>query len=179
MAVNQYVFLTHWQVESTAEEVSAILEDIESYTRWWPSVYLDIQVLEKGGKNGLGKKASLFTKGWLPYTLRWQMQVTESRFPLGFTLKATGDFLGTGIWTFHQNDSHVDARFDWRLAAEKPLLKYLSFLFKPLFAANHRWAMARGLESLKLELLRRRCRSSEEKSKIPAPPQPTFIKQAF
>ena len=27
---------------------------------------------------------------------------------------------------------------------------------RPLFAWNHRWAMARGLESLQLELLRRR-----------------------
>jgi hypothetical protein len=31
-------------------------------------------------------------------------------------------------------------------------LRYGSFLFKPIFAANHRWAMARGEESLKREL---------------------------
>lgn len=178
MPLNQYVFLTHWTVEGKVEEVSHILEDLESYTRWWPAVYLDIQILDKGGKNGLGKKASLHTKGWLPYTLRWQMQMIESRSPLGFTLNATGDFLGMGIWTFSQNGSKVNAEFDWRLMAEKPLLKHLSLFFKPLFAANHRWAMAKGLESLKLELLRRRCASQEEKSKIPAPPQPTFFKKA-
>jgi hypothetical protein len=31
-------------------------------------------------------------------------------------------------------------------------LRYLSFLFKPFFSANHRWAMARGEESLRREL---------------------------
>jgi hypothetical protein len=39
--------------------------------------------------------------------------------------------------------------------ADKPLLRYGSWFFKPIFAANHRWAMARGEESLKRELERR------------------------
>jgi hypothetical protein len=50
----------------------------------------------------------------------------------------------------------VNITFDWKLVAEKPLLRYLSFLFKPIFSANHRWAMARGEESLKRELARKR-----------------------
>jgi hypothetical protein len=40
--------------------------------------------------------------------------------------------------------------------ADKPILRYGSFILKPIFAANHRWAMARGEESLARELLRRR-----------------------
>jgi hypothetical protein len=68
----------------------------------------------------------------------------ETRYPAGFTIEATGDFLGRGIWTFEQEGDWVNATFDWRLRAEKPLLRYLSFLLKPLFCANHRWAMARG-----------------------------------
>jgi hypothetical protein len=39
--------------------------------------------------------------------------------------------------------------------ADKPLLRYGSWFVKPIFAANHRWAMARGEESLKRELERR------------------------
>ena len=50
----------------------------------------------------------------------------------------------------------MDVTYDWRLRAEKPLLRSLSFLLKPLFEANHRWAMAQGEESLRLELARRR-----------------------
>ena len=38
--------------------------------------------------------------------------------------------------------------FDWKIRADKTLLRLLSFLLKPVFAANHRWAMAKGLESL-------------------------------
>jgi hypothetical protein len=37
-------------------------------------------------------------------------------------------------------------------ASSKPLLKYLSFLFKPLFSANHRWAMEQGRRGLQKEI---------------------------
>jgi len=51
-------------------------------------------------------------------------------------------------------------------------LRYLSFLLKPAFSANHRWAMERGRESLELEIARRHAQTPEERHRIPAPPQP-------
>jgi len=122
--------------------------------------------------NKRGRLIKLHTKGWLPYTLRWQFEVVEDRYPHGFSLVATGDFDGRGQWTFQQDGAFVDMTYDWRLRAEKPLLRNLSFLMKPLFEANHRWAMARGEESLKLELARRRATSDAARAAIPAPPGP-------
>ena len=59
--------------------------------------------------------------------------------------------------------------------AEKGVLKTLSFVMKPIFSANHHWAMARGEESLRLELARRHAGSDPTVSAaIPAPPGPTF-----
>jgi hypothetical protein len=95
---------------------------------------------------------------WLPYTLRWSFRVIESRYPYGFSLEAWGDFEGSGSWTFAQDGEWVDIRYDWKIRADKPLLRVLSFLLKPVFSANHRWAMARGEESLRTELDRRRNR---------------------
>jgi hypothetical protein len=46
---------------------------------------------------------------------------------------------------------------------------------KPLFEANHRWAMARGEESLKLELARRRATNDAARSAIPQPPGPVTL----
>jgi hypothetical protein len=174
VADNDYHFITHWRVESTTEEVSEILDDAADLARWWPSVYLDVQVLEPGDEQGVGKLVSLHTKGWLPYTLRWQFRVTESRRPRGFALEAVGDFEGRGVWTFEQDGPYVNITYDWKIGTNKRLLNALSFLLKPVFAANHRWAMARGEESLKLELARRHARSPEEAARIPPPPAPTF-----
>ena len=98
--------------------------------------------------------------------------MVESRYPHGFTIVASGGFDGRGVWTFEQDGRAVDVTYDWRLRAEKPLLRNLSFLLKPLFEANHRWAMKQGEESLKLELLRRRASSDAARVSVPPPPGP-------
>jgi hypothetical protein len=117
-------------------------------------------------------KIRLYTKGWLPYTLKWDFEITQAGSH-GFTLTPTGDFEGRGIWTFKEEDPYVDITYDWKISATKPLLKRLSFVFKPVFSMNHVWAMKTGEISLKLELERRRARTAEERAQIPAPPPPT------
>lgn len=153
---NEYAFTTHWRVQSTCQEISDILGNGPDLVRWWPSVYLDVQEVEAGDANGLGKVIKLHTKGWLPYTLRWQFRVTENRAPYGFSLEAWGDFVGIGVWTFVQDGSWVNITYDWRVRADKPLLRTFSFIMKPIFAANHHWAMRQGELSLQRELARRK-----------------------
>ncbi len=171
----QYHFITRWHIRGTASEVAEVLGDPLGLARWWPSVYLDVRELDPGDPlTHVGRVIDLYTKGWLPYTLRWRFKVTESHGVEGFTLVAEGDFVGTGIWTFEEKDGFVDVNYDWRIRADKPLLRYGSFIFRPIFGANHRWAMARGEESLNLELERRRAKTDAERAAIPPPPRPTF-----
>ena len=173
MASNDYHFITHWRVQSSLEEISQILADGPGLARWWPSVYLEVEQIQPGDERGVGRVVGLYTKGWLPYTLRWQFRVVEDRCPHGFTLEAWGDFVGRGIWTFEQDGPWVNITYDWKVQADKPLLRYFSFIIKPVFSANHRWAMKKGEESLELELARRRSRTPEELARVPAPPAPT------
>ena len=173
MASNAYHFITVWRVRSTLQEVVEVIGNALELPRWWPSVYLDIRQLEPGDALGCGKVISLYTKGWLPYTLRWQFRVTEVH-PRGFTLVAAGDFVGRGIWTFEPDGEWVNVTYDWKIDADKPLLRTLSFIMKPIFSANHHWAMRKGEESIKLELLRRRAKTPQERAAIPPPPVPTF-----
>src|SRR6266545_3954715 len=159
MPSNDYHFITRWRIQGAIEEISAIIADAPSLTRWWPSVYLEVRELDPGDARGLGKVVDLYTKGWLPYTLRWQFRVSEIASN-GFTLQAEGDFVGRGIWTFEQHGDWAIVTYDWKIQADKPLLRRLSFLMKPIFAANHHWAMDQGERSLKLELPRRHARGA-------------------
>lgn len=174
MASHEYHIVTEWRVIGTIEEVADVLNQATDLARWWPSVYLDVQEIEPGDEKGIGKVGRLYTKGWLPYTLRWTFRVTESSYPYGFALDAQGDFVGRGVWTLEQRGEWVIVIYDWRISAEKPLLRTFSFLLKPIFAANHRWAMRMGERSLNLELMRRRAATPEERARIPLPPGPTF-----
>ncbi|MCG8608425.1 SRPBCC family protein [bacterium] len=172
MANMDYHFVTNWQVKGRVEEVYDIIGDPVDLPRWWPAVYLEVEELEPGDDDGVGKIVRLYTKGWLPYTLRWQFHVSQTEKPNGFTLDAVGDFVGRGVWKFEQCGSLVNVHFDWKIHAEKPILKSLTWLLRPVFSANHRWAMKKGEESLKIELLRRRF--PEGTKVIPQPPGPTF-----
>lgn len=172
MPSNEYHFITRWRVQGTADEVYDLISHPLDYPRWWPSVYLQTEELAPGDEAGVGKRVRLHTKGWLPYTLSWESCSTESARPRRLAIRAIGDFDGRGIWTLEQDSEYVNVTFDWKLTADKPLLKYLSFLLKPVFSANHRWAMERGRESLELELTRRHARSEQERARIPRPPGP-------
>ena len=113
--------------------------------------------------------------GWLPYTLRISFRTVESNYPHGFTLDATGDLEGTGIWTFEQDGLLVNVTYDWTIRANKRIIEMFSFLLKPIFRSNHNWTMKRGEESLKLEILRRRAREQQESDSIAAPPRASTI----
>lgn len=176
MASNDCHFVTVWDLPGTTiEEVSAILGDAAGLARWWPSVYLDVRILEPGADSGTGQLVALYTKGWLPYTLRWRFRVTESHPPHGFVIEAVGDFVGRGEWTLQQMRLDVRVTYDWRIRAEKGVLRRLSFVVKPVLGANHRWAMARGRDSMRIELARRRAGGDRTiLTALPSPPGPTF-----
>ena len=167
-----YSFRTEWRALGTPREVSDILEDPADLPRWWPSVYLDVETLDVGDERGVGRRARLHTRGWLPYTLRWELTVTESRSPHGFSIEAKGDLAGAGTWTLEESGAWTLVTYDWNVRAEKPLLRILSPLLRPVLAANHRWAMAQGEQSLKLELARRRATSAAARAQVPPPPGP-------
>ena len=133
---------------ATPEEVTEIISNGLDLPRWWPDVYLDVRETEP-------EVYSLLTRGKLPYKLRWSFRVTETRHPHGFSLEAWGDLEGAGTWTITADGDSTNIHYLWIVNANKPLLRWLSPLLKPVFEANHRWAMARGEESLKREIARR------------------------
>ena len=170
MNSSKYHFITNWLVDASASEVYEILKQNQKLPDWWTAVYLDVKILAEGDANGVGKLVELYTKGWLPYTLRWKYRVLEVQKPHKIRIEAIGDFIGNGLWTLEDTDSEqCKMTYDWQIEAKKPLLKKLSWLMKPLFSFNHLWAMSKGEESLKLEILRRK-----RIQNVSPPPKLTF-----
>lgn len=167
---NEYHFITEWRFKATVQEIREILADATDLPRWWPSVYLEATRTKEGDANHIGEVIRLYTKGFLPYTLRWDFTITKAE-PL--TLEAKGDFVGRGIWSFEQQGDEAVVTYDWKIEAEKPLLKRLTFLMRPIFSSNHLWAMEMGQKSIELELARRRAKTEAERAAVPAPPPPT------
>lgn len=173
MKATDYKMITVWRLRASTLEVFDILADSLSMPRWWPAVYLEVLELKPGMKHGVGRVIDQHVKGGLPYTLRWQSLMTEAEPGSSITIEAKGDFVGQGRWMFVQDGEWTVATYSWHVRINKPLVRQLSFVMKPIFSANHRWAMKRGEESLVLELARRHADTPEELAHIPPPPAPT------
>jgi hypothetical protein len=173
MTANEYHLTTDWRFAGTIEEVSDLLSGTKAMARWWRGFVIDLEERAPGDARGVGKVVVLHVKGWLPYELRWSFRVTESHAPHGFSIVAWGDLNGRGTWMLAQDGPDVTVHYDWRITADRPLLRYGSLILKPLFASNHRWAMDRGAEGIRLELARRHATTTEERAAVPLPTRPT------
>lgn len=174
MAFNDYHIVTRWRLRASLDELAHLFEDVEALARWWPAAFLHVQTVAPGDEGVLGKVVHLQTKGWLPYTLRFHFRVAEFEIKRRFVVVVWGDFEGRCIGTVEARGAHLRVTFDWKVRVQKPLVRRLSWLFKPVFIANHLWVMARGRESIGLELARRRAARRREALTLPAPPGPTF-----
>ena len=155
MAANEYQFLTTWSISAPQPLIYEILKNGADYPRWWPDVYLEANLHPSGRPDGIGDRVVLLTKGRLPYKLRWTAISEEFEPPSKIGIRAEGDFVGSGVWRLKEREGITHITFDWRLRADKPLLRWLSPLLKPLFKWNHHWAMSTGLTRLKLEAQKR------------------------
>jgi uncharacterized protein YndB with AHSA1/START domain len=141
----EYVFVDEWDVDAPVEAVFATVADASTYPEWWKPVYRSVVTR---GEVGAGQTSDHYFKGKLPYTLRLHARMTEYEPPRRFRVEVDGDLRGTGVWTFAERDGKTHVRWDWTVFADKPLLRVLTPVLRPLFRWNHNWAVARAREGL-------------------------------
>ena len=141
----EYVFVDEWDVNAPPAAVFAALAHAETYPQWWKPVYLSV---ETDGPPEVGRASSQLFTGRLPYKLRTRSTITKLEPPRVIEAEVVGDLRGRGIWTLSPRNAGTHVRFDWRVSADRPLLRYLTPLLRPLFRWNHNWAIARAREGL-------------------------------
>jgi uncharacterized protein YndB with AHSA1/START domain len=139
---SEYRFVDRWFVPGPVDEVYERIGDTLTYPSWWGDVF--VRVEGDGGPPRPGRHVRIVSRGYLPYLLRWEAEITTVDPPRGFAFTMTGDFVGAGSWSFEPSDGGTTATFDFRPRVEKPVVKYLTPLLRPLFRTNHTWAMRRG-----------------------------------
>jgi len=146
LASREYVFVDEWDVDEHRETVFAAIADARSYPQWWKPVYIDV---EADGAPALGKESRQHFKGRLPYHLHTRSRIVRLESPHAIEGEVDGDLRGHGRWTLSElpgGGTHV--RFDWRVHADRTLLKLLTPVLRPALRWNHAWAIARAREGL-------------------------------
>jgi uncharacterized protein YndB with AHSA1/START domain len=142
----EYVFVDEWDVDAPQEAVFEALADARTYPEWWRPVYIAV---EGDSPPRVGAVTRHEFKGRLPYHLKTRAEIVRMDRPREFEVAHVGDLTGRGIWTLTPSDSgKVHIRFDWRVIADRPLLRYLTPVLRPVFRWNHNWSIQRAIEGL-------------------------------
>jgi uncharacterized protein YndB with AHSA1/START domain len=140
-----YLFVDEWDVAAPQGAVFSALADARTYPDWWTPVYIGV---EGDQPPGLGVESTQHFKGRLPYHLRTRGRIAEFDPPRLVRAEVEGDLRGVGVWTLTPIDRGTHVRFDWQVYADRPLLRRLTPLLRPLFRWNHNWAIARAMDGL-------------------------------
>ncbi len=85
----------------------------------------------------------------MPYHLKTRSEIVRYEPPDEFEVEVVGDLSGRGVWTLtEREDGRVHIRFDWRVYADRALLRYLTPVLRPVFRWNHNWSVKRAIEGL-------------------------------
>jgi hypothetical protein len=152
MATNYYVFVDKFTVPCDEEVAYQYIKQIEEYPRWWGQVYKKIEKLQDAPPDMAGSKYRVTVGGFLPYSLTLENEITFVDRPNRIDFVAFGDLQGKGTWLFKPVADGTEITFDWRVAANKVIIRALSFLLKPLFRANHVYCIKRANEGIRYDL---------------------------
>ena len=141
----EYVFIDEWDVDAPQERVFEALADARTYPEWWTPIYKEA---EADGPPEAGRTSRQRFKGTLPYTLTTESRIVRMDPPREFEVAVEGDLRGRGVWTLTPAGGTVHVRFDWRVFADRPLLRYLTPVLRPLFRWNHNVAIRAAMQNL-------------------------------
>jgi hypothetical protein len=141
----EYVFIDEWDVDAPQERVFDALADARTYPEWWTPIYREV---EADGPPAVGRESRQKFKANLPYTLSTVSKIVQMDRPDRFEVDVVGDLRGHGIWTLTPGDVGVHVHFDWRVFADRALLRVLTPVLRPLFRWNHNVAIKAAMRNL-------------------------------
>jgi len=148
-----YRFLDRWVVDAPIDVVYDTIGDVLGYERWWTDFV--IRATGDEAPPAVGKSNELLVKSYLPFKVNFALEVLEVEAPRRILSRLSKDFEGTGEWTLVETDGVTTATLDWRPSVNKPLIRNLTPVLRPLFRSNHNWAMRHGERQIREYLLGR------------------------
>lgn len=155
---NHYRFMSEWRLDRPCDEVFHALQDLLSYPSWWPEV--------KKVTMEDGSSATVAIRAMLPYSLRFQLDQQRVDAEQGvLQASMSGDLEGWSRWSIFPGEGECLLKFEEEVRVNRPLLKALSPIARPLLRANHAVMMRRGERGLRRFL----SRSSERSPALEGP----------
>lgn len=158
MGANSYQFVECWRVPGfSPREVYDVIADARLLPEWWKGVYLAAEPVDgEWTAPTVGRRVRVRARGFLPYTLGFILEATVLEPEHVVEVRTQGDFEGVWRATLAPDADGTRVDITWTVTVQKPVVRHLSPLLKPLFAWNHYWTTPRGAAGLNAYLTERR-----------------------
>jgi hypothetical protein len=143
----EYRFLTTWLLDAPCESVWETIHDQKGWPSWWKGV-VDVVELDPGDEDGLGSRARMTWRSFLPYNLVFESHTTRLEKPYLLEGEVDGELAGVGRWRLFERDDITAVVYEWNVRTTRAWMNLLAPIARPIFAWNHNWVMARGGEGL-------------------------------
>ena len=151
MQRNYYKFITNWQIKAPLNDVWFAIYESTEWPAWWKGVKA-VTTIKENDANGINGVRRYTWKSVLPYTLSFNMQLTEKRDFIFLKGIAFGELEGDGTWHFSEENGITKVQYNWNVETNKAWMNYFSFALKPLFKLNHDVVMRWGAVCLAKKL---------------------------
>lgn len=145
-----YAFRTLWRVPASADRVWHELERTISGAAepWWPGVHIEAPAarLEPGQAIGLVVRAPL------GYRLRCTLRVRSVAERAWLIADSEGDLAGVGRIRVRPAGGGTEIRIWWDVRVQRPWMRALSPVLRPVFSAAHALVMRVGEHGLRRAL---------------------------
>jgi hypothetical protein len=145
--VAEYRFLTTWLLDSPREPVWDVIFDQEDWPSWWRGVEKVVE-LDPGDEDGLGSRARMTWRSFLPYDLVFETHTVRVERPHLIEGKVDGELTGTGRWRLFEHGGATAVLYEWEVGTTRAWMNLLAPVARPVFAWNHDWVMSRGGEGI-------------------------------
>lgn len=150
MAAHVFRFEESWDIPGAGvEEVYDVLAHGELLPLWWKGVYLEARKLNDEAEPRVGARLAAKVRTFLPFTLDFVIEATELSPPRRVAVKTSGDLDGAWSATLSQRSDGVHADLIFEVAVERPGMRLLAPLLRPLFMLNHYWTTPKGERGLR------------------------------
>lgn len=141
-----YAFTTRWRVGASIQRVFDQIVDVDAWPEWWRGV-IRVDTLA-AASGGVGARHRFVFRSRLPYSVTFDILVTEVEQPWLLAGVATGELEGVGRWELAPDGDATLVTYVWNVRTTRWWMNLVGPIARPLFEANHDQMMTWGLDGL-------------------------------
>lgn len=145
--MGHYRMVTEWHADAPLEQVWDALLLVREWPSWWRG-FRAVEQLRPGEDSGVGMVVHQAWRSYLPYTLRFDLEILRVERHALLEGRAGGDIEGTCRWTFQRREDGTVVRFVMDVRTTRWWMNLPVPFAGRVFASNFDAVMRWGSEGL-------------------------------